>query len=247
MIKLEREIEPQVLTDNKSTWLKNLKNAITAHGSYKKIPEKDKQKLISFYRNDQVREALVRSSSGKCAFCECIPSEGGNIEIEHFKPKSIYPDLTFEWLNFLPSCRKCNGSKDSHDTGVEPIINPYDTDPASAFYFDDIEIRAAETDSKSVAENTIEVCGLNTVRLWKPRAEILVSLRIFSRSINEAMDEIELADTERKKSNRVKKLREAIETIELLINPKEKYSSFCREFLLRSEVYSKAKQVLDNA
>ncbi|WP_343808397.1 hypothetical protein [Marinobacterium maritimum] len=235
------------MIDNKATWLGALKAAIANYGSYKKIPEKEKQKLISHYRNDSVRSALIKSSFGKCAFCECIPSEGGNFEIEHFKPKSIYPDLTFDWVNFLPACRKCNGSKDSHDTGAEPIINPYDIDPKYVFYFEDIVIKAVESPLKETADKTIEVCGLNTVRLWKPRAEILVSLRIFSRAIEEAIEELKNADTERKKVNRVKKLREAVETIETLTSSREKYSSFCRHFLENSEAYHKAKWLLENA
>ncbi len=247
MIKLEREVEPQGMIDNKAQWQSDLQSAIANYGSYKKIPDKEKQKLISFYRNDAVRDGLIKSSFGKCAFCECIPSEGGNIEIEHFKPKSKYPELTFEWDNFLPSCRKCNGSKDSHDTGVEPIINPYDIDPKDAFYFNDIEIRASNSNLKKQAEKTIEVCGLNTVRLWKPRADILISLRIFSRSIEEATEELANADTDRKRDNRIKKLREAIDTIEMLTDSAEKYSSFCCDFLERSDAYLKAKQLVENA
>ncbi len=230
---------------NKSAWLKDLQAAIANYGSYKKIPEKEKQKLTSFYRNDEVRKALEQSSNGKCAFCECIPSEGGNVEIEHFKPKSIYPNLTFEWLNFLPSCRKCNGAKDNHDTGLEPIINPYDIDPKGIFYFDDIEIKAIDGANRDIAEKTIDVCGLNTVRLWKPRAEILVSLRILSKSIEEALQEYSLAETDRKRNLRIKKLREAIDTIEMLTNPTEKYSSFCAYFLSRSVAYIQAKELLD--
>jgi uncharacterized protein (TIGR02646 family) len=245
MIKLERQPEPQVMIDNKIQWQNDLQNAITKYGSYKEIPEKEKQKLILFYRNDAVKNGLIKSSFGKCAFCECIPSEGGNIEIEHFKPKSKYPELTFEWDNFLPSCRKCNGSKDSHDTGAEPIINPYDIDPKNAFYFNDIEIKAFNNGMQQLAEKTIEVCSLNTVRLWKPRADILISLRIFSRSIEEATEELTNADTDRKKAHRVKKLREALETIEMLTDSSERYSSFCCSFLEKSDIYLKAKQLIE--
>lgn len=243
MIKLEREAEPQVMVINKAQWQKDLQDAITLHGSYKNIPDKEKTKLTSFYRNDAVRDGLVKSSLGKCAFCECIPSEGGNIEIEHFKPKSEYPEFTFEWDNFLPSCRKCNGSKGSHDTVAEPIINPYDIDPKNVFHFVDIEIKASNTDIKQVAEKTIEVCGLNSLRLWKPRAEILLSLRIFTKAIEEAIEELADADTDRKKEIRINKLREAIDTIEMLTDPSEKYSSFCSDFLARSESYLKAKNL----
>lgn len=244
MIKLEREAEPQVMVDNKAQWQKDLQGAIAQYGSYKAIPDKEKNKLTSFYRNDAVRDGLIKSSQGKCAFCECIPSEGGNIEIEHFKPKSEYPEFTFEWENFLPSCRKCNSSKGTHDSVLEPIINPYDIDPENAFHFVDIEIKPSNTDTKKVAEKTIEVCGLNTLRLWKPRAEILLSLRIFTKSIEVAIKELADADTQRKKEIRINKLREAIDTIEMLTNSSEKYSSFCSDFLNRSEAYLSAKAII---
>lgn len=244
MIKLERQLEPQEMLDNKGIWLCALQTAIIQYGSYADIPEDEKQKLISFYRNASVRSALEKSSFGKCAFCECIPSEGGNLEIEHYNPKSLYPHLTFEWFNFLPSCRKCNGSKSDHDTGVEPIINPYDIDPKDLFYFDDIEMKAAKSSLMFVAEKTIEVCDLNTVRLWRPRANILISLRIFSRAIHEALEQLQDADTLRKKRIRLNKLREAIDTIEELTKPSAAYSSFCSHFLGRSEIYQKAKQLV---
>lgn len=244
MIKLERETEPQIMVINKAQWLKDLQDAIGVYGSYKDIPDPEKKKLTSYYRNDAVREGLIKSSEGKCAFCECIPSEGGNIEIEHFKPKSEYPEFTFEWDNFLPSCRKCNGSKGTHNTVLEPIINPYDIDPKNAFHFVDIEIKASNTGIKQIAEKTIEVCGLNTLRLWKPRAEILLSLRIFSKAIEEAIEELADADTQRKEEIRINKLREAIDTIEMLTNSSEKYSSFCSDFLGRSEAYLNAKAIL---
>lgn len=247
MIKLEREAEPQIMVSNKAVWQKDLQDAIACYGSYKDIPDTEKKKLTSFYRNDAVREGLIKSSEGKCAFCECIPSEGGNIEIEHFKPKSEYPEFTFEWDNFLPSCRKCNGSKGTHDTVVEPIINPYDIDPKGVFHFVDIEIKASNTGIKQIAEKTIEVCGLNTLRLWKPRAEILLSLRIFSKAIEEAIEELTDADTQRKKEIRINKLREAIDTIEMLTNSSEKYSSFCSDFLERSEAYLNAKSLVKDA
>lgn len=241
MIKLKREAEPQVMASNKEKWQLDLQASITQYGSYKDIPDQEKKKLTSFYRNAAVRDGLIKSSQGKCAFCECIPSEGGNIEIEHFKPKSEYPEFTFEWDNFLPSCRKCNGSKGTHDTVIEPIINPYEIDPQQVFHFVDIQIKASNTDLKQVAEKTIEVCGLNTIRLWKPRSEILLALRIFTAAIEEAIKELIDADTDRKKEIRINKLNEAIDTVEMLTASSEKYSSFCSDFLERSEVYLKAK------
>jgi 5-methylcytosine-specific restriction endonuclease McrA len=123
MIKLQRPPEPQKLIDNNAAWQQSLNAAIATHGSYKAIPDAEREKLIRHYKDAAVKTPLFESSHQKCAYCECNATEGGYIEIDHFRPKSIYPESVFEWNNLLPSCRQCNGMKSDHDTGAEPIIN----------------------------------------------------------------------------------------------------------------------------
>lgn len=55
---------------------------------------------------DEIRTTLLQMSS-KCHYCEDSRAN----EIEHFYPKSIYPNLTFEWGNYLFSCSICNRAK----------------------------------------------------------------------------------------------------------------------------------------
>ena len=40
-----------------------------------------------------------------------------------------YPDEVVDWDNLLPSCKRCNTTKGTHDVVTEPIINPFDIDP----------------------------------------------------------------------------------------------------------------------
>lgn len=242
MIKLERKNKPQILVDNQAQWQLALDSAVAKYGSYKEIPKKEKESLISYYRHSQIKEPLFESSHEKCAFCECKPGEGGNIEVEHFKPKSIYPELTFEWSNFLPTCRKCNGSKLDHDTGSTPIINPYETDPEEIFYYSDIRVQAI--DHNEIARTTIEVCGLNSVRLMKPRSEILVSLHDFSDAIQQAVEEYRNCGSERQRVHRSRKLAESIERIEVLANHTERYSAFCKYYLNHCKPYNEAKEIV---
>jgi len=122
MIKLSRPQEPQILQSNKSSWTSELITAIATYKGYSNIPNSEKERIFAKYNHPAIKSVLFASSNLKCGFCECIPSDGGNIEIEHFYPKSRYPNLTFEWGNYLPACRKCNGTKLSHDTGIEPLI-----------------------------------------------------------------------------------------------------------------------------
>lgn len=244
MIRLNRSPEPTVLKDKSKEWTKALSDAISKFGSYKDIPNAEKEKLLAHYRHKDIKDSLSLSSHGKCAFCECIPSEGGYIEVEHYKPKSIYHDSTFEWLNLLPSCSQCNGSKLDHDTVVEPIVNPYDVDPSGIFYFDGISMKPSSGPYYDLAKQTITTCGLESIRLWKPRADILVNLTIFTSTLVAAMNELLAADTDRKRLIRLRKLNEAMQTIESLMQPRSKFSAFCRHYLENCEEYRKAKKIV---
>lgn len=244
MIKLQRQPKPGVITSNENHWVADLKKAISLYGGYAKIPKELKDSLISHYKHDDIKASLFNSSFQKCAFCETKPAESGNIEVEHYAPKSKYPALTFNWENLLPACRKCNGSKDDHDALMEPIVNPYDVDPEDVFYYQDIKISAKDNQHKALGELTIRVCGLNSVRLMKPRADILVSLHGFCESIEHAVQDYYTADTEIKKINRRRKIREALESIEILATPSEKFSGFCKSYLSKCEPYNKAKEIV---
>jgi len=59
----------------------------------------------------QVRKILKKMApiGGCCMYGE---SNTGS-QIEHFRPKSSFPECAFEWENFLPACGDCNLEKRS--------------------------------------------------------------------------------------------------------------------------------------
>jgi len=246
MIKINKpETPPKILLDNKEKWTNALIDTVQQYGEYSKIPKEKKKKLLQHYRHDEIQRALFQCSYNKCAFCECIPSEGGNIEVEHFAPKSIYPGLAFEWDNFLPVCRKCNESKSNFDTVKEPIINPSKEEAEKYFDFNLINIiPSCDTPKLKIAQRTIEVCNLNSTRLFRVRADLLCSLSIYEAQLSSWLQEIESADTQLKKTNRIMKLINSIDAIDLLSREEEKYSAFCKKFLSKSEIYKQAKIVI---
>ncbi len=244
MIKLDRLPEPAILSSEGGKWLTALQSAIAKYGSYKLIPEQERESLVAHYRHRQIQAILSCSSHGKCAFCECHPAEGGYLQVEHFQPKSIYPDMTFEWSNLLPACGPCNISKSDHDTTKEPILNPYDTDPTGYFDFEGISVIAKTGANYTISKRTIEVFSLEGIRLWKPRAEILISLKGFAQAIEYALKDLEEADTQTKKTRRLRRLKEALMTIESLALPNAKFSAFCKSFLMKCDVYIEAKKVV---
>ena len=51
---------------------------------------------------------------GKCGYCErrCDrsegPSGGRSPTVDHFRPLNDFPELAYEWTNWIFSCRQCN-------------------------------------------------------------------------------------------------------------------------------------------
>lgn len=58
---------------------------------------------------DIVKVALTAMCSGarRCAYCEDSAAD----EVEHVLPKDFYPELTFEWMNYIYACGPCNSPK----------------------------------------------------------------------------------------------------------------------------------------
>lgn len=75
------------------------------------------KKLLSSYnktRNPtfkQIRQVLTEMCSGarRCTYCEDSVAD----EVEHIKPKDLYPESVFVWENYLYACGPCNGPKNN--------------------------------------------------------------------------------------------------------------------------------------
>ena len=101
-----------------------------------------------------------------CSFCDGFPLETTGETIEHFRPKSVFPLISYVWANLFHCCKYCNESK-----GENPGRNLLKPDKLSYsfekyFMFDyesgNIEANPAlHRDDKLRAENTILIYGLN--------------------------------------------------------------------------------------
>lgn len=154
MIKLERLPKPSFLTEEKIAELvKEFKDNGTA-----------------VWNTAHIKEPLLNSSHGKCSYCECdLTEESKYMEVEHFEDKKHNPDKVVNWENLLPSCKKCNGAKSTHDVIAEPIINPYIQDPKEHLAIRLFRMRGLT----QVGKDSIDVVGLNNQeRLVLKRFEI---------------------------------------------------------------------------
>lgn len=117
MIKVKRTAAPQALQKQATRWLTELQAALDELAQIEKNPQATEQaknrvkKAQQKYNHAEIKNALVEMFHGKCAYCESEVTAAAYGQIEHFYPKAIYPEKTFEWENLLLSCEICNNGQ----------------------------------------------------------------------------------------------------------------------------------------
>lgn len=119
-----------------------------------------------------IRRDLKHKQGNRCAFCRCRVSVGTSYSnLEHIVGKDDYPKFEFLPKNLVYACVKCNFSKSTKSTLVNPVSNTYprsgggftivhahyDTFEAHLDFIDDIIITAVPGSTK----------GANTIKLYK--------------------------------------------------------------------------------
>lgn len=147
MIKIKRISAPEQLTDVvKKQLTEEFKN--------------DKKKPV--WNKTYIRKRLLEMSSSKCCYCEELVDSGCNeMHVDHYHDKDTYPDEVVKWTNMLPSCSHCNKKKSTHDTYMEPIIDPTEVDPKKIFYIKNYRYWSIDSDLNSLGKTSIDVLGLN--------------------------------------------------------------------------------------
>lgn len=170
MISISKIDKPEILEQKDVEWTNELIGKINNGEEVSKT-------LKERYRHPQIKEAVISETNGKCCYCESKVSHVYPGDIEHIKPKSIYPNLTFEWNNLTFVCSKCNNKKRdyySQNGGVD-IINPYAENPLNHLYCFGPMIMHIN-DSK-VGEFTWKKLELNRMSLIERRKEKIESIQ----------------------------------------------------------------------
>ena len=113
------------------------------------------------------RDELSEGFFGKCGYCErrCEANSPTKAPtVDHFRPSSKFPRLTYVWSNWVFACFRCNDTKANlwPDSGyVDPCAIPLDERPETYFEVDvrtgDVIAKAELTESgKRKAQNTID-------------------------------------------------------------------------------------------
>jgi uncharacterized protein (TIGR02646 family) len=176
---LQRTDSPEILQRKAAEWTKNLLSADT---------KEQHRKAEAQYRHKKIKEALCVMFHGKCAYCESNIRHVDYGDIEHYRPKSKFPALTFEWSNLLLACGVCNGKEYKGDRFPEedqngPLVNPCEEDPEQHFYFHyEPACRIASVYGTSPrGKTTEEILGLNRNELLTYRSRQMTKLYVIAR------------------------------------------------------------------
>ena len=129
----------------------------------------------SYWR--EFRESLSSLSGSTCWYCERLcqrdADEAGRAPtVDHFRPLSRYPELAYQWSNWIFSCRRCNGENKQDKWPASGYVDPSAADdrerPERHFDYDadtgEIIPRAGlSSEARERALRTIDDLGLNKV------------------------------------------------------------------------------------
>lgn len=73
---------------------------------------------------DAVKTKLVEMCNGsrRCMYCEDSVAD----EVEHFRPKDLYPEVVFAWSNYFYACGPCNGPKNNKFSVIDGLAQLVD-------------------------------------------------------------------------------------------------------------------------
>lgn len=127
----------------------------------------------SYWR--EFRSRLGERSDGMCWYCErrCDPAaEVGDraATLDHFRPISRFPNLAYDWSNWVFSCRRCNEDYKNSNWPENGYVDPATEDERERpeHYFD-YDVRTHDVvprdglieDERRRAWDTIDDLGLN--------------------------------------------------------------------------------------
>lgn len=136
-----RSLSRPALTASAATTLASMQSAVnTAPVPAKKADALWKAKRSKSRRSafDDVRSALegMAGLTYRCVYCE----DSRGTDVDHFRPKSIYPGFSFVWENYFLACSHCNSNeKRVHfpldAAGAPLLIDPVADDPFKHLVF----------------------------------------------------------------------------------------------------------------
>lgn len=63
----------------------------------------------------ELRYRVMQKAGGNCKLCGCRGTPGNPLQVDHIKPRSLYPKLQLAEANMQVLCKNCNQGKSNKD------------------------------------------------------------------------------------------------------------------------------------
>ena len=118
-----------------------------------------------------------------CAYCECLDRG----EIDHFRPKTKFPQLVYKWSNWVLACHGCNLSKRDKwppQGYVDPCATSARRRPEAYFTFDTLTGEIVPQDALSRQDlqkargmiDDLDLNGLHHLKMRQVWIRVLIGL-----------------------------------------------------------------------
>lgn len=159
---------PQFLRDNCKKWGREYKQKLDDPNSNDNFSWKGKYQEIT--------DELFALTKNHCCFCDLHPLKASGASVEHFRPKSTFPLVSYVWGNLFYCCTNCQkkGNRFPLDFRLlKPDQISYSFNHFFIFSFSTGIIKpnpARNFEDQMQAKKNIELYGLN--KYGRPEARI---------------------------------------------------------------------------
>ncbi len=131
MRKFQRADAPEILREHHERWTTQ----------WMELSQSNPRAQFSWYdfggqsAREHILPSLAEQTAEHCSFCDAFPVQGVSKEtVEHFRPKSRFPELAYTWSNLYYCCDACQCAKG--EKWDELLIKPDADDFSCSRYFE---------------------------------------------------------------------------------------------------------------
>lgn len=182
-----------------------------------------------------IRKALLDMTHHKCAYSEVMLGENSSyMEIDHFYPKSLYPNKVVEWGSLIPCCKTSNIKKGNIDPAKVCLINPFIDAPSNHLIY--IGALCKGLDEKG--KNSVLYYDLNNIQFKKPRFDAIFRIKKDFQLLSEECQPTELV------GDKLRRFTARLEAILESGQPTEPYSVCIATSIKNDLSYKRIKETL---
>lgn len=160
MRKFQRGPEPKVLADNWEAWGVAWEQLQARNGNFHWHQHKGEPV------NQLILPMLKEQTQEHCSFCDAFPVSSASVEtIEHFQPKSRFPQVAYHWPNLYFCCTHCQQKgAEFTEALLRPDAEDFDFDRYFFWEYSTGELKPnplATAEDRARAKVSIEAYHLN--------------------------------------------------------------------------------------